>query len=70
MTFGISSDDARAKNVQWRQFIFWLERRSIDELAAADAKGLAFSYAPLALWEIEQIIAVRLKALRRRAMRQ
>jgi hypothetical protein len=62
----IPEELAKAKNVQWRQFIFWLERRSADELAAADAEALAFSYAPLAQWEIEQVIGVRIKALRRR----
>jgi hypothetical protein len=63
---GIPEELAKAKNVQWRQFNFWLERRSADELAAADTEALAFSYSPLAQWEIEQIIGVRIKALRRR----
>jgi len=60
---GINDETARAKNRAWRPFKWWLQSKDADQLAKVDAGELANQFPPLEVWEVEQMIKMRIATL-------
>ncbi len=60
---GINDETARAKNRAWRPFKWWLQSKDAAHLAKVEADDVANQFPPLELWEVEQMIKMRIATL-------